>query len=218
MIYNTERFNQTLNFGNFPFYATDIDSLTHISGRMWLINEAKTEGTEINRGQEIIIKDMVNDLGNSKPTFYVVTHHNTRPTEDITGKNLLVSTVYFKAPHTGRVIVYDYDKAQRPTFNKFMSILAFIVGAELKLKNGHSMSIDSDPFLNQFPNLRPEIIKVLSNEDMMKSFAEMESWDDEDFSPEQKAFIYACGAFDEMNFYDYHYLTWATHTDNIQQQ
>lgn len=214
MIYNRERFNQTMNFADYPFHATDVDSLTHIHKRMWLLNEAKSEGVDISRGQEITIKDMVNDLGFSKPTFFVVTHHNTRPTEDITGENLFVSTVYFKAPHLNKVIVHDYEKDERPTFKKFMEILSFIVGAEHKLKHGHLPRIESDSFFNKYPNLRPEIIKVLTNEDMMRSFAELDYWDEEDFSPEQKAFMLACGAFDEMSFYEYHFLTWADQTQH----
>lgn len=215
MIYNKERFHQSLNFADFPFYATDVDSLTHIHKRMWLLNEAKTEGTDINRGQEITIKDMVNDLGTSKPTFYVLTHHNTRPTEDITSENLLVSTVYFKAPHMSRLVVYDYDKFERPTFRKFMEILSFIVGAEDKLRNGfHPDFFTTDDFLGKYPNLRPEIIKVLTNSEMMQSFADLNCWDEEDFSPAQKAFMFACGAFDEMQFYDYHFLTWSKHNNN----
>jgi len=177
-------------------------------------NEAKSEGVDISRGQEITIKDMVNDLGFSKPTFFVVTHHNTRPTEDITGENLFVSTVYFKAPHLNKVIVHDYEKDERPTFRKFMEILSFIVGAEDKLKHGHLPRIESDSFFDKYPNLRPEIIKVLTNEDMMRSFAELDYWDEEDFSPEQKAFMLACGAFDEMSFYEYHFLTWADQTQH----
>ena len=214
MIYNRERFNQTMNFADYPFHATDVDSLTHIHKRMWLLNEAKSEGVDISRGQEITIKDMVNDLGISKPTFFVVTHHNTRPTEDITGENLFVSTVYFKAPHLNKVIVHDYEKDERPTFRKFMEILSFIVGAEDKLKHGHLPRIESDSFFDKYPNLRPEIIKVLTNEDMMRSFAELDYWDEEDFSPEQKAFMLACGAFDEMSFYEYHFLTWADQTQH----
>lgn len=218
MIYNRDRFNQTMNFADYPFHATDVDSLTHIHKRMWLLNESKTEGTDINRGQEITIKDMVKDLGSAKPTFYVVTHHDTRPTEEITGENLYVSTVYFKAPHMNNVVVHDYQKSERPTFRKFMEILSFIVGAEDKLRKGfHPDFITKDEFLSQYPNLRPDIIKVLTNNEMMMSLAELDSWDEDDFSPEQKAFMFACGAFSEMDFYDYHFLTWATNNDNHQQ-
>jgi hypothetical protein len=202
------RFNQSIRYDDFPFYATDIDSLTHISKRLWLVNESKCEGTDITRSQEITLKDMVNDLGCSKPTFAVVTHHNTRPTEAITGENLLVSYVYFKAPHMKSVVTHEYQTEDRPTFNRFQSILSFVVGVEDKLKAGHTIEIASDdPFFNQYPNLRPEIIKVFCNDEMMQSFAELDDWDE--MTEEQKAFIYACGAFSELDFYDYHYLTWA---------
>lgn len=209
MIYNLDRFNQSVHYDNFPFYATDIDSLTYVSNRMWLLNECKTEGTDLTRSQEITIKDMVNDLGKSKPTFFVVTHHDTRPTEPITGDNLLVSYVYFKAPYFDKVIIHEYSPEERPSFNKFQSILAFVVGVENKLKQGHLPCIDSDQFLDTLPNLRPEIIKVLSNEEMMQSFAAKNDWDD--FTVEQKAFMFACNAFDELDFYDYQFLTWSEH-------
>ena len=112
------------------------------------------------------------------------------------------------------MIVHDYEKDERPTFRKFMEILSFIVGAEDKLKHGHLPRIESDSFFDKYPNLRPEIIKVLTNEDMMRPFAELDYWDEEDFSPEQKAFMLACGAFDELSFYEYHFLTWADQTQH----
>ena len=72
MIYNRERFEQKLDYSDFPFFASDVDSLTNIKGKMWLANETKVEGNSIPRGQEITIKEMVNQLGHFQPTFYVV--------------------------------------------------------------------------------------------------------------------------------------------------
>lgn len=211
-IYNPERLNQHFDFEALPFFATDIDSVTHILGRVWLFNEAKTEGTDITRGQEILAKDLVKGLGANQPTFFLITHHDTRPTETITGHNLMVSTVYFKAPHINKVVVHDYEAHQRPTLKKFMEILAFVAGLEDKLKRGHLIRVEDDPFFDQFPNLRPDIIHALSNDEMMQSFADMEFWDE--FTPEQTAFMYACKAFDEMDFYSTHYKTWVSHVDS----
>jgi len=208
MIYNRERFEQKLDYSDFPFFASDVDSLTNIKGKMWLANETKVEGNTIPRGQEISIKEMVNQLGHFQPTFYVVTHHNTKANEYITGDKMLVSTVYFKAPHIPSVQVYDYDEDERPTYNKFCLLLAVACEVQNKLKKGQVLDdiINVlDPIMRKY-SFDEISRKTLTEPDVMQSFAEMDYWDD--FTPEQKSFMWSCRIFDELDFYAKAYLPW----------
>ena len=216
-INNLARFNQQMNYFGFPMQATDVDSVTHIKGKFYLFNEAKCEGTDVTRGQLIFFRELIEDLGSRRPAFYVVTHHSTRPEDFITGEGLKVSTVIFKAPHVTKLVEYDYPADERPTLNEFTHILALVADATDKLKGGRTaLDITNNgwDFFKDFSDLTQGTIKALSNDELMQSFAELEYWDDENLSPEQKAFMWACGHFDTLSFYDQAYTTWVNHNQS----
>lgn len=208
MIYNRERFEQRIDYDGFPLFASDIDSITNFKGRLWLANETKVEGRSVSRGQEITIKEFVEQLGTSQTTFFLVTHHDTKASEDITGDKMLVSTVYFKAPHIPRLQVYDYEPDERPTYNKFCLMLALACDLESKLKAGHEV----DWLLNVLDPLMQKYRfddvnrKTLTNPEMMESFVVMDDWDD--FTDEQRAFMWSCKIYDELDFYANAFLPW----------
>lgn len=210
-IFNTARFNQTLNYSNFPMFATDIDGVTHIKDRLWVWLEAKTEGTDINRGQLILAKQLVEQLGAFQPSFFVIAHHNTKADEDITGDNLLVSTVIFKAPHVKNVVVYDYELSERPSYRKFLSILSLVTDTTNKLKDNHVPDCDFGGLFDKYHDLRKPTITALTNDEMMREIAELDSWDD--LTDEHTAFMFACGYLDDMEFYEKAFTTWVDFND-----
>lgn len=203
-IYNRERFTQALSFHDWPTYATDIDGLTHLHGKLWLGLEAKVEGTDIPRSQDITLRALATSLGRDSPAYFAVAHHDTRPSEDITGEGLLVSTVYVSTPDmAGEVVVHDYPTEHRPTYNQFIWAALLMHGAVGKAKKGHipdythALSWEPTAF-TLYPgavceHITPELMLARRHTQLMWQLADLDCVDDEYLPNDLKALMAAAG-------------------------
>lgn len=190
-LFNQERFYQRINFQDFPAMATDIDGLIHVKGQCWLWLEAKYEGTGLPLGQEILAKDLVKSLGKEAPAFFVVAHHDTKPSEEITGENLLVSKVYASAPHLkGKIVEHIYE--HRPSWSNFAS--------DALLHNNGYRVLKPIPILGEgresgdiLTKTDEYLWRAVENEHLMHEYADLDCVDREDMSPELWEFLVSFG-------------------------
>ena len=72
---------------------------------------------------------------------------------------------------------------------------------------------DSDfgGLFDKYHDLRKPTITALTNDEMMREIAELDSWDD--LTDEHTAFMFACGYLDGMEFYEKAFTTWVDFND-----
>ena len=214
-IYNHDRFNQFTDFSTLPTMATDIDGLINIANKLWVFIEYKTEGTPINRGQAISYKQLSSQLGKSMPTFCLVAHHDTRASEDITGQNSYVSTVWCSIPlMNGKVKEVDYIGDDRPQLSAFIDGLLWTYKVKTPYwQNGIPDEIYPARFLyeNNLHPLGQVYQKAIKNEAMMDLYAQQESIDWDTFPSELQVWLVSIGANgDDFGFYEEVFIPWVT--------
>lgn len=190
-INNAPRFNQPLNFSTFPTFASDIDGLIHAKGKCYLWLEAKVEGIGLPTGQEIMAKELIQDLGRTKPAFFAVAHHDTRASEDITGDNLFVSKVYASAPWT-KGKVYEHTYIDRPTWSNFASDTLLVTGGTRILKPNPTF-LEGGEQGDILDKLDGYLWRAVENEQLMQEYAGLDFVDREDMSEELWAFVNSFG-------------------------
>lgn len=225
MIYNRERFQQAIDFTEFPTFATDVDSLTYLKGKLWLACEAKCQGSEVPRGQDRTLRALVKALGQETPAYMAIAHHDTDASDDVQGDDLLVSTVYYSSPAlNGRVVVHEYPEYARPTYTLFCWGALVVHNAVKQTKPKapdpdyrHALVMDHNPFCG-YPgaaceDVSPEYLLAKSHEHLMWQFAALDNVDDEFLSQDLKALMAASGyENDVVNFtgdvfYEWSYAT-----------
>jgi hypothetical protein len=199
-IFNLDRFNQNTDFSTFPTIGTsDIDGLIHAKGKCWLFLEAKVEGVGLPRGQEIAAKELIEDLGRTKPAFFAVAHHDTRASEDITGDNLLVSKVYASAPWTkGKVFEHVY--LERPTWTNFASDALLVTAGASTLKRilkPNPTFLEGGEQGDILDKLDGYLWRAVENEQLMQEYAGLDCVDREDMSEDLWAFVNSFGFTEE---------------------
>jgi len=123
-IYNPARFNQKADFGNVLMPGTDIDFIAEIGDRLYIMVEWKTLGAGMPPGQALCFKRLARDLGQVKPTFHVVAHHDTNPNDPIDGNNSFVTQVFYRLPNMTRADEYIYaDEA--PSLNEWLGDFSY---------------------------------------------------------------------------------------------
>jgi len=194
-IFNPERFAQNINFNTFPTFASDIDGVVHAKGKCWLWLEAKVEGVGLPTGQEITAKELVEDLGKTKPAFFAVAHHDTRASEDITGDNLLVSKVYASAPWTKKAKVFEHTYIDRPTWSNFVSD-ALLVTTGTRVLKPNPTFLEGGEQGDILDKLDGYLWRAVENEQLMQEYAELDFVDEEDMSEDLWAFVNSFGFAD----------------------
>jgi len=194
-IFNMDRFNQNTDFSTFPTIGTsDIDGLIHAKGKCWLFLEAKVEGVGLPTGQEIMAKDIIQSLGQTKPAFFAVAHHDTRASEDITGDNLMVSKVWASAP-CSKGKVFEHTYIDRPTWTNFVSDTLLVTGGTRILKPNPTF-LEGGEQGDILDKLDGYLWRAVENEQLMQEYAELDFVDREDMSEELWAFVNSFGFAD----------------------
>lgn len=193
-IKNPARFDQKIDFSTFLHGTTDIDFAFDVSNRLWVGAEVKVEGTDITRGQMLNGKGLVKDIGNNRPAFFLLCHHDTKASEAITADNLLVSTIWASAPHTsGRVMEFEYPTDQRPTYADFSAQVMLMTNTLDKCSKEPDFIVPSNFFKGDFQCLSKGYMTAARNRPMMERFSELDCLDWDGLDTAMRAFIQSCG-------------------------
>ena len=128
MIYNRDLYHQTVVYDALVVGAMDIDLASDLYGRGLLFVEFKAANKQMNFGQELCYKRIVESAGLDKPSLLVLSHHHTdNPEEDVDAGSTIVSKVIYRWPTMKTSEDFTYQ-GNKPTLNEFISDLAYVLG------------------------------------------------------------------------------------------
>jgi hypothetical protein len=222
-IHNHDKFNQKIDFSSFGTKSTtDIDAIHDFNGKLWMVLEAKTVGSDITLGQHILLQNLVKSLGATRPTFAVVAHHDVKASEAITGNNLSVSTVYSSGPRVaGNVTVYEYGDKEQPTYNEFLSHVMVLSDVhekhfkQIELGGDITAILDSGVFDTEPPVAIYDV--AIERPDMLQKFAELDFVDWPYFNLEMETWLISLGvnANNVGLFVEHVFYHWVAGTETL---
>jgi hypothetical protein len=123
------RLQQIFKFETFSANVIDVDVATDMHGDVFIFGDFKSKKAELSNGQSYFFKALVENLGQTKPTFFFVAHHDTDVREDVEAADLRVTSCFYRWPGMPCMSLEVYDRDEElPTFNNMLTAISMIYG------------------------------------------------------------------------------------------